>query len=138
MSRCLECAKAIGEKSTRCKSCAARNKYRDPAARQKMREAKLASLAADPAQLAVLRQNGLIGLRKVHERNRNDPMFGERQRERALRGIPRERWSEYRRYRRMLGAAEARRIIDADLRADVRRAERAMLAKQQADQAQAY
>jgi hypothetical protein len=114
--KCADCPAEIGQSATRCKSCAATHKYRDPAAREKMRQAKRRSLAERPEQLAHLRAVGAGTFHKMHEKMR----------ERGYRGnakyVPAHRLGEYDKLRKKLGAADALSIILDDERAQARRA----------------
>lgn len=114
---CADCPKPIQPESKRCKSCAARHKYRDPAAREKMRQAKLRSLAENPEQLAHLKEVGRAQLVKVHARMQ---AVGWPKRGISLR-VPEDRRAEFDKLRRRFGSKEALRIILEDIAAQQRR-----------------
>lgn len=114
--KCADCPAEIGQSATRCKSCAATHKYRDPAAREKMRQAKRRSLAERPEQLAHLRAVGAGTFHKMHERLRQRGYRGQ------AKHVPPHRRVEYDKLRKKHGAAGALHIILDDERTQARRA----------------
>lgn len=109
------CGARLGKnnQSGLCRSCAARLRYRDPAARAAMSAAKRAALK-DPAKRSRVVSAATVTLEKVRDRPK-------RKRGYYLNRVPRERRPEYLRLRAMLGADEAYRIICEDERMQVRR-----------------
>lgn len=134
---CLDCPNAIWSASKRCKSCAAKAKYADPAARMKMRQAKLRSLAARPEQLAKLRADGAAQLRILHAKCK-----AKGYRHTFVGQCPPERRGDYEILRKKVGAAEALRIIREDeaarTRPAIRQTEQQMREREERRQREAY
>lgn len=113
---CADCPAAIGPTAKRCKSCAAKHKYSDPAARAAMSQAKLRSLAERPAQLAHLRAIGADTFHKMHAHMRVHGYRGN------AKYVPPHRLEDYDKLRKKLGAGRALTLILEDERIKVRRA----------------
>lgn len=119
---CIDCGTPISKTSRgRCRSCARRALYADPAARARLSEAKKAALT-DPVKRARVSVAASGNLRAFHRAGTFDWSAWHRERARKqMAWLPEDRREEYRRLRVEFGAAEARRMITEDIAAAERR-----------------
>lgn len=121
------CGAPIGihSKTGRCRACARRELYRDPAARKVMSDAKKRAMR-DPVKRERVAVAASENLRAWHRTTDRDwAEWHRRKRAREWAWCPAERRDEYRALRRLkYSAVEARQIIEDDERAKVRRAMR--------------
>lgn len=135
-----------------CGSCAAKGKYADPAARKKTSEAKRASFKRNPDILAKVAASGVVNLTKGRQgvdfgaiRRRADAartpeersaMWGRKGLKAGLSGADLELYVSL--CRQGFLAKEARRMVEEQIRASVRRVKSDMLAKQARQRREAY
>lgn len=113
MSRtCSDCPAPISHSSAgRCRACAARAKYADPAARQTMSAAKKRALA-DPEKRGRVVSTAAENLRQWHKATTRDWSAHHRARAAARRAwCPADRWTDYQALRRQSGADQAKAMI---------------------------
>lgn len=121
---CADCPKAINVASVRCKSCAGKAKYRDPAAREAMSKAKRKALT-DPAKRARVVAAAQHNLREWHRTTDRDWSAWHRANRIAmLSWLPADRRADYDALRLKVGAKEARRILEAEIPSTVEHARR--------------
>ena len=113
---CADCPASISPTAKRCKSCAAKHKYRDPAARAKVAEGKRRSLAERPELLEQLRAVGAGTFHKMHARMRIHGYRGN------AKYVPAHRLEDYDKLRKKLGAGKALTLIIEDESIKARRA----------------
>ena len=139
------CGKPIGKRSTSglCRSCSRTKVYADPAARAVMSKAKKRVLQ-DPEKRARVATAAAENLRHWHATTDRDwHAWAVAKRARHWDWCPPDRREEYAQLRRSrLGAAEAKRIIQDDIRAKARdevlRNARAMIDKDARERATRY
>lgn len=125
MSRiCLDCPATISAASSgRCRSCGRKALYADPAARQKMSEAKKQSLK-DPAKRAVHAAAASKRLAEWHASTDRDWSAWHKARHaERFAWLPQERRADYQRLRKMrgVGAEKAKAMILEEMARDERR-----------------
>ena len=123
MSRtCSDCPAPISVNSRgRCKTCAAKAKYADPAARKAMSVAKLRALEC-PEKRQRVSAAAAENLRSWHRSNDRDwSQWHKDRHQRSLSWCPQDRLADYRALLGLVGAVEAKRMMVEDIALTARR-----------------